>query len=145
MIMNFCYQGYILTGQKKWIERVSNVLRVHKGRDLKLSFQAGMFLEGMRRYYEMSGGRDAPAYIRKSVDRLIDTGKKGSVTAQAHSFIYLTTSDEKYLKAALDNLPQTGSFGNPWKDYALSMCNAAMCIADLHHAAKSVKAHTVLE
>jgi len=27
-------------------------------------------------------------------------------------------------------------FGNPWKDYALSMRNAAMCIADIHHTAQ---------
>lgn len=136
MIMDFCYQGYMLTGDRKWIERASNVLRVHKGRDLKLSFQAGIFLEGMRRYYEMSGDEEALAYIKDSVDRLIDTGKKGGVTAQAHSFIYLKTRDEKYLNAALDNLPQSGRFGNPWKEFALSMRNAAMCVSDLHHAAE---------
>jgi len=136
MIMDFCYQGYMLTGDKKWIQRASNVLRVHKGRDLKLSFQAGIFLEGMRRYYEMSGDEEALAYIKDSVDRLINTGKKGGVTAQAHSFMYLKTRDEKYLKAALDNLPQSGRFGNPWKDFALSMRNAALCIGDLHHAAQ---------
>lgn len=55
MIMDFCYQGYMLTGDEKWIQRAANALRVHKGRDLKLSFQTGIFLEGMRRYYEMSG------------------------------------------------------------------------------------------
>lgn len=50
MIMGFCYQGYMLMGDTKWIERASNVLHVHKGRDLKLSFQVGILLEGMRRY-----------------------------------------------------------------------------------------------
>ena len=137
MIMDFCYQGYMLTGDRKWIERASNVLRVHKGRDLKLSFQAGIFLEGMRRYYEMSGDAEALAYIKASVDRLIDTGKKGGVTAQAHSFMYLKTGEKKYLDAALDNLPQSGQFGNPWKQFALSMRNAAMCIGDLHRVAKT--------
>jgi hypothetical protein len=134
---DFCYQGYMLTGDRKWIERASNVLRVHKGRDLKLSFQAGIFLEGMRRYYEMSGDAEALAYIKASVDRLIDTGKKGGVTAQAHSFMYLKTGEKKYLDAALDNLPQSGQFGNPWKQFALSMRNAAMCIGDLHRVAKT--------
>jgi len=84
----------------------------------------------------MSGDEKALAYIKDSVDRLINTGKKGGVTAQAHSFMYLKTRDEKYLKAALDNLPQSGRFGNPWKDFALSMRNAALCIGDLHHAAQ---------
>jgi len=136
MIMDFCYQGYMLTGDSKWIERASDVLGAHKGRDLKLSFQAGIFLEGMRRYYEMSEDEEALAYIKDSVDRLIDTSKKGGVTAQAHSFIYLKTRDEKYLNAALDNLPQSGRFGNPWKEFALSMRNAAMCVSDLHHVAE---------
>jgi len=137
MIMDFCYQGYMLSGDKTWIQRAANVLRVHEGRDLKLSFQAGIFLEGMRRYYEMSGDKEALAYISKSVDRLIETGKKGGVTAQAHSFMYLKTGQRKYLDAALDNLPQSGRFGNPWKEFALSMRNAAMCIGDLHHAAQT--------
>ena len=75
MIMDFCYQGYMLSGDKRWIQRAANGLRVHKGRYLKLSFQAGIFLEGMRRYYEMSGDEEALAYIKDSVDRLIDTGK----------------------------------------------------------------------
>lgn len=136
MIMDFCHQGYMLTGDRKWIERASNVLRVHKDRDLKLSFQAGIFLEGMRRYYEMSGDEEALAYIKDSVDRLIETGKTGGVTAQAHSFMYLKTGEKKYLNAALQNLPQSGRFGNPWKDFALSMRNAAMCIGDLHQAAE---------
>jgi hypothetical protein len=136
MIMDFCYQGYMLSGGKKWIQRAANVLRVHKGRELKLSFQAGIFLEGMRRYYEMSGDEEALAYIKDSVDRLIATGKKGGVTAQAHSFMYLKTEERKYLDAALDNLPQSGQFGNPWKQFALSMRNAAMCIGDLHHSAQ---------
>jgi len=137
MIMDFCYQGYMLTGDGKWIERASNVLRVHKGKDLKLSFQAGIFLEGMRRYYEMSGDEEALAYIKASIDRLIDTGKKGGVTAQAHSFVYLRTGERKYLDAALDNLPQSSQFGNPWKQFALSMRNAAMCIGDLHRVAET--------
>ena len=136
MIMDFCYQGHMLTGDRKWIERASNVLRVHKGRDLKLSFQAGIFLEGMRKYYEMSGDEEALAYIKDSVDRLIETGKTGGVTAQAHSFMYLKTGEKKYLNAALQNLPQSGRFGNPWKDFVLSMRNAAMCIGDLHQAAE---------
>ena len=138
MIMDFCYQGHMLTGDRKWIERASNVLRVHKGRDLKLSFQAGIFLEGMRRYYEMSGDEEALAYIKTSVDRLIDTGKKGGVTAQAHSFMYLKTGERKYLDTALNNLPQSGQFGNPWKQFALSMRNAATSIGDLHHVAKAL-------
>jgi hypothetical protein len=133
--MDFCYQGYMLTGDNRWIQRAANVLRVHKGRELKLSFQAGIFLEGMRRYYEMSSDEEALAYIKASVDRLIDTGKKGGVTAQAHSFMYLKTREQKYLDAALDNLPRNSQFGNPWKQFALSMRNAAMCIGDLHHAA----------
>lgn len=136
IIMDFCYQGYMLTGDKKWIERAANVLRVHKGRDLKLSFQAGIFLEGMRRYYEMSGDEEALAYIRDSVDRLISEGRKGGVTAQAHSFMYLKTGEQKYLDAALDNLPRNGLFDNPWKNFALSMRNAAMCIGDLHRVAE---------
>jgi hypothetical protein len=135
--MDFCYQGYMLTGDRKWIERASNVLRFHKGRDLKLSFQAGIFLEGMRRYYEMSGDDEALAYIKTSVDRLIDTGRKGGVTAQAHSFMYLKTGERKYLDAALNNLPQSGQFGNPWKQFALSMRNTAMCIGDLHRVAET--------
>jgi len=137
MIMDFCYQGYMLTGDRKWIERASNVLRLHKGRNLKLSFQAGIFLEGMRRYYEMSGDEEALAYIKASVDCLIDMGKKGGVIAQAHSFMYLKTGERKYLDAALNNLPQSGQFGNPWKQFALSMRNAAMCIGDLHRVAKT--------
>jgi len=136
MIMDFCYQGYMLTGDGKWIERAANVLRVHEGRELKLSFQAGIFLEGMRRYYEMSGDEAAFAYLRESADRLIAEGKKGGVTAQAHSFMYLKTGEQKYLDAALDNLPRNGQFGNPWKNFALSMRNAAMCIGDLHRVAE---------
>ncbi|MEK7995131.1 MAG: hypothetical protein AAB403_15095, partial [Planctomycetota bacterium] len=139
MIMDFCYQGYMLTGERKWIERAANVLRVHKGRELNLSFQAGIFLEGMRRYYEMSGDEAALAYLKDSADRLIAGGKKGGVTAQAHSFMYLRTGDKKYLDAALENLPQSGQFGNPWKDFALSMRNAAMCIGDLHRAAQKMR------
>jgi len=137
MIMDFCYQGHMLTGEKKWIERAANVLRVHEGRELNLSFQAGIFLEGMRKYYEMSGDEAALAYLKDSADRLIVGGKKGGVTAQAHSFMYLKTGDKKYLDAALENLPQSGQFGNPWKDFALSMRNAAMCIGDLHRAAQN--------
>lgn len=38
--------------------------------------------------------------------------------------MYLKTSDRKYLDAALENLPQDGRFGNPWKEFALSMRNA---------------------
>jgi len=136
-IMDFCYQGYLLTGERIWIARAANVLRVHRGRDLNLSFQAGIFLEGMRRYYEMSGDEEALNYIRQSCDRLIAGSRKGGVTAQAHSFMYLKTGDRKYLQAALDNLPQEGQFGNPGKDFALSMRNAAMCIGDLHRIAQS--------
>ncbi len=135
MIMDFCYQGYMLTGDKKWIERAANVLDVHKGRKLKLSFQAGIFLEGLRKYYEMSGDDAAYDYLKESADRLIAEGKKGGVTAQAHSFMYLKTGEQKYLDAALDNLPRNGQFGNPWKQFALSMRNAAMCIGDLHNIA----------
>jgi hypothetical protein len=47
------------------------------------------------------------------------------------------SGEKKYLEAALANLPQTGNFGNPWKDYALSMRNAAMCIGDLHRVASA--------
>ena len=136
MIMDFCYHGYIFTGEKRWIERAAHVLHVHKGRDLKLSFQAGIFLEGLRRYYEISGDEQALEYIRQSCDRLIAQGKGGGVTAQAHSFMYRKTGEQKYLRAALDNLPWSGQFGNPWKDYALSMRNAAMCIGDLHHVSQ---------
>jgi hypothetical protein len=135
-IMDFCYQGYMLTGERKWIDRAAHVLQVHRGRDLNLSFQAGIFLEGMRRYYEMSGNEEAFNYIRQSCDRLIAGNKKGGVTAQAHSFMYLKTGDSKYLQAALDNLPQQGQFGNPGKDFALSMRNAAMCIGDLRRIAQ---------
>jgi hypothetical protein len=85
----------------------------------------------------MSGDEEALNYIRQSCDRLIVGNKKGGVTAQAHSFLYLKTGDSKYLQAALDNLPQAGQFGNPGKDYALSMRNAAMCIGDLHRIAQS--------
>jgi len=137
MILDFCYQGYLLTGDEKWIRRAANVLRVHKGRPLKLSFQAGIFLEGMRKYYEISGDEEALHYIKQSVDRLIAENRGGSSTAQAHSFMYLKTGEKKYLEATLANLPQTGNFGNPWKDYALSMRNAAMCIGDLHRVASA--------
>jgi hypothetical protein len=85
----------------------------------------------------MSGDEAALAYLKDSADRLIVGGKKGGVTAQAHSFMYLKTGDKKYLDAALENLPQSGQFGNPWKDFALSMRNAAMCIGDLHRAAQN--------
>lgn len=135
MILDFCYQGYLLTGDEKWIRRAANVLRVHKGRPLKLSFQAGIFLEGMRKYYEISGDEEAFDYIKQSIERLIAENRGGGTTAQAHSFMYLKTREKKYLEAALANLPQSGNFGNPWKDYALSMRNAAMCIGDLHRAA----------
>ncbi|UCF16336.1 MAG: hypothetical protein JSW59_02540, partial [Phycisphaerales bacterium] len=135
MIMDFCHQGHMLTGDKKWIRRAANVLRMHKGRELKLSFQAGIFLEGMRRYYEMSGDEAALAYLKESADRLIAAGRKGGVTAQTHSFMYRKTGEQKYLKAALDNLPRDSRFGNPWKQFALSMRNAAMCIGDLHRIA----------
>jgi len=101
-----------------------------------LTFQAGIFLEGMRRYYEMSGDQEALDYIRQSCDRLIAGNKKGGVTAQAHSFLYRKTGDSKYLQAALDNLPQEGQFGNPGKDFALAMRNAAMCLGDLHRIAQ---------
>jgi hypothetical protein len=90
----------------------------------------------MRRYYEMSGDEEALDYIRQSCDRLIAGNKKGGVTAQAHSLLYLKTGDAKYLQATLDNLPQAGQFGNPGKDFALSMRNAAMCIGDLHRIAQ---------
>ena len=84
----------------------------------------------------MGDHRSAAAEGRGEVDRLLAEGKRGCVTAQAHSFMYLKTGEEKYLKAALENLPQKGQFGNPWKDYALSMRNAAMCIGDLYQAAR---------
>jgi hypothetical protein len=90
----------------------------------------------MRRYYEMSENEEALKYIRDSCDRLIAGNKRGGVTAQAHSFLYLKTGEGKYLQAALDNLPQEGEFDNPWKNYALSMRNAAMCIGDLHRIAQ---------
>jgi len=90
----------------------------------------------MRRYYEMCGDEAAYAYLKESADRLITEGKKGGVTAQAHSFMYLKTGEQKYLDAALDNLPRNGQFGNPWKNFALSMRNAAMCIGDLHRVAE---------
>jgi len=135
-IMDFCYQGYMLTGERKWIERAAHVLQVHRGRDLRLSFQAGIFLEGMRRYYEMSQDQEAFDYLRQSCDRLIAERKKGGVTAQAHSFLYVQTGDRKYLQAALDNLPQSGQFNNPGKDFALSMRNAALCVSDLHRIAQ---------
>ena len=137
MIMDFCHQAYMLTGEERWIQRAANVLRVHKDRELKLSFQAGIFLEGMRRYYEISGDQGALNYVKETVDRLIATNRKGGVTAQAHSFMYLKTGDRKYLDAALENLPQSGQFNNPWKDYALTMRNAAMCIGDLYHAGQT--------
>ena len=116
--------------------RAANVLRVHRGRPLRLSFQAGIFLEGMRKYYEISGDEEALDYIEQSVDRLIAENRKGGTTAQAHSLMYLQTGNKKYLEAALENLPQSGNFGNPWKDYALAMRNAAMCIGDLHRASR---------
>ena len=138
MIMIFCYEAYMLTGDRKWIPRAANVLRVHKGRELRLSFQAGIFLEGMRRYYEMSGDEEAYEYIKESVDRMIAEGKRGGVDAQAYSFMYLKTGEEKYLDAALKSLPRDGQFEHRWKNYALAMRNAAMCIADLHKAAQSL-------
>ncbi len=136
MIMEFCYQAYMLTGDERWIPRGKNVLRIHQNRDLTLSFQAGIFCEGLRRYYEMSGDPAAFDYLKKTADQLIEQGKRGGTTAQTHSFLYLKTGDPKYLEAALRNLPTNSQFGNPWKEYALSMRNAAMCIADLYHAAQ---------
>jgi len=135
MTLTFCHDAYMLTGDEKWIQRAANVLRVHRDRELRLSFQAGIFLEGMRRYYEMSGDEEAYKYIKDSVDRMIAINKRGGVDAQAYSFMYLNTGKKKYLDAALSNLPQSGQFGNPWKDFALTMRNAAMCIVDLYHAA----------
>ena len=32
MIMDFCYQGYMLSGDKKWIQRAANELSVHKSK-----------------------------------------------------------------------------------------------------------------
>jgi hypothetical protein len=90
----------------------------------------------MRRYYEMSADEAAFACLKESADRLITDGRKGGVTAQTHSFMYLKTGERKYLDAALDNLPRNGQFGNPWKQFALSMRNAAMCIGDLHRIAE---------
>lgn len=128
----------MLIGDEKWIPRAANVLRVHRGRELRLSFQAGIFLEGMRRYYEMSGDEEAYEYIKNSVDRMIAESKKGGVDAQAYSFMYLKTGERKYLDAALENLPRDGQFEHRWKNYALAMRNAAMCIGDLHRAAQSL-------
>ncbi len=137
MIMIFCYEGYMLTGDSKWIPRAANVLRIHRGRELRLSFQAGIFLEGMRRYYEMSGDEEAYEYIRESVDRMVAMDKKGGVDAQAYSFMYLKTGEKKYLDAALKSLPRDGQFEHRWKNYALAMRNAAMCIGDLYKAAQN--------
>lgn len=141
MIMVFCADAYDLYGDKaKWAKRASNVLRVHRSRDLNLSFQAGIFLEGMRRYYEMSGDEEALQYIRKSCDRIIaGGGKQGGNTCAAMSFLYRKTGEERYLDAALAKLPQQGRFGNPWKEFGLSMRNAALCIGDLHQIAQRRK------
>lgn len=138
MTMVFCADAYDLYGDKaKWAKRAANVLRVHRRRDLRLSFQAGIFLEGMRRYYEMSADEEALEYIKKACDRIIaGGGKQGGNTCAAMSFLYRKTGDRKYLDTALAKLPQKGRFGNPWKDFGLAMRNAALCIGDLHRIAR---------
>jgi hypothetical protein len=68
---------------------------------------------------------------------MIAEGKKGGVDAQAYSFMHLKTGEKKYLDAALKSLPQDGQFEHRWKNYALAMRNAAMCIGDLYKVAQS--------
>jgi hypothetical protein len=137
MIMVFCADACELYGDKdKWARRASNVLRVHRKRDLRLSFQAGIFLEGLRRYYEMSGDAEALAYLRKSCDRIIEAGgRSGGNCSAAMSFLHRRTGERKYLDMALKKLPQNGRFGNPWKEFGLSMRNAHLVIGDLHQIA----------
>jgi len=138
MIMVFCADAYDLYGDRdKWVKRASNVLRVHRNRPLKLSFQAGIFLEGTRRYYEMSGDEAALEYIRRPCDRIIEAGgKPGGNTCTAMTLLYRKTGEQKYLDMALQKLPQSGRFGNPWKEFGLSMRNAHIAIGDLHHIAQ---------
>jgi hypothetical protein len=69
---------------------------------------------------------------------MIAEGKKGGVDAQAYSFMYLKTGEKKYLDAALESLPPDGEFEHRWKNYALAMRNAAMCIGDLYRVAQSL-------
>jgi hypothetical protein len=140
MIMNFCADAYRLTGDPKWIERAALVVRVHQKRQLKLSFQTGIFLEGLRRYYEMSGDESAYEYLKTAVDRMREAGRRWGAAAHAYSLVYLKTGEAKYLEAALESLPGEGRFGNPWKDYALAMRNAALCIGDLYRAELAARA-----
>jgi hypothetical protein len=136
MIMEFCYQAYMLTGDERWIPRCKHVLDLHKDRDLRLTFQAGIFCEGLRRYYEMSRDPEAYDYLKKSIDAMLAMEHTVGVDAQAYSFMYLKTGDKKYLDAALRVLPVNSEFGNPWKEYGLQMRNAALCISDIYHAAQ---------
>ena len=137
-ILNFCADAYDLYGNRqRWVRRGQNVLRLHRRRNLRLTFQAGVFLEGMRRYYELSGNNDAYEYIRRTCDRILAGGGRGGNTSVAMSFMYRRTGEARYLAMALRGLPQRGVFGNPWKDFALQMHSGAICIADLHHIAQA--------
>ena len=70
---------------------------------------------------------------------MIAEGKKGGVDAQAYSFMYLKTREKEYLDAALKNLSRGGEFEHRWKNYALAMRNAAMCIGDLYRTAQGYR------
>jgi len=54
----------------------------------------------------------------------------------AMTLLYRKTGEQKYLDMALQKLPQSGRFGNPWKEFGLSMRNAHIAIGDLHHIAQ---------
>ncbi len=88
----------------------------------------------------MSGDPQAYDYLKKCIGQMLAVNHKVGVDAQSYSFMYLKTGEKKYLDAALRVLPVRREFGNPWKDYALQMRNAAMCIADLYHAAQTASA-----
>ncbi len=136
-VMSFCADACALYGRKdKWVKRAANVLRLHKGRKLKLSFQAGIFLAGLRRYHEISGDPEALAYIKDSCDRILAAKRGGGNPCAAMTFLYRKTGQRKYLDAALKALPTSSRFSNPWKDFALSMHNAHLAIGDLHHIAR---------
>jgi len=54
-------------------------------------------------------------------------------TAKEHGYsTWIYDSEHKTMRRPSFGRP----FGNPWKEFALSMRNAAMCVSDLHHAAE---------
>ena len=80
----------------------------------------------------MSGDPEALAYMKRTCDRVLQLGGRvGGNTCCAMSYLYRHFRDKRYLDSALLQLPRRSRFSNPWKDFALSMRNAALCIGDL--------------